>query len=116
MGAGAWPTTPEARRGPIEAAIVKVQGWGRALFSEPAPLADFGAQPMPVLLMEGQDFPASARAVTRLLSQTLPRLETLKFEELGHMGLVTHSEVVNSSIEDFLRRHAATCDPERRMP
>ena len=108
MGAGAWRATPEARRGAIEAAIVNVQGWGRALFSEPTPLAAFGALTMPVLLMVGQDSPASARAVTRLLSQTLPRMETLEFEGLGHMGPVTHPEVVNPAIEDFLRRHAAT--------
>ena len=106
MGAGAWRATPEARRGAIEAAIVNVQGWGRALFGEPTSLAAFGALTMPVLLMVGQDSPASARAVARLLTRTLPRLETLEFEGLGHMGPVTHPEVVNPAIEEFLGRHA----------
>ena len=108
MGAGAWRATPEARRGAIEAAIVNVPGWGRALFGEATPLAAFGALTMPVLLMVGRDSPASARAVARLLAQTLPHLETLAFEGLGHMGPVTHPERVNAVIEDFLRRHAAT--------
>ena len=107
MGAGAWRATPEARRSAITAAIVNVQGWGRALFGEPTPLAAFGALTMPVLLMAGRDSPASARAVCRLLAGVLPHLETLEFERLGHMGPVTHPARVNAAIEDFLRRHVA---------
>ncbi len=106
-GTGAWHSTPLARREAIEAAIVNVQAWGRALFGEPTPLAAFSALTMPVLLMVGRNSPASARAVARLLARTLPRLETLEFEGLGHMGPVTHAEVVNPAIAEFLRRHAA---------
>ena len=105
MGVGAWHATPESRRGAIEAAIVNVQGWGRALFAEPTPLKALGTLTMPVLLMVGKNSPASARAVIRLLSQTLPHLETLEFEGLGHMGPVTHPEVINPAIEEFLRRN-----------
>ena len=107
MGAGAWRATPAARRGAIEAAVVHVQGWSHALFSEPTPLAAIGALTMPVLLMVGRDSPASARAVSHLLTQTLPNLETVVFDGLGHMGPVTHAERVNAAIEDFLRRPSA---------
>ena len=108
MGAGAWRATPAARRVAIEAAVFHVQGWSRAQFGEPTPLAAFGALTMPVLLMVGDDSPTSAKAVARLLAQTLPNLETLVFKGLGHMGPVTHPEVVNAAIEDFLRRHTGT--------
>ncbi len=107
MGVGAWRATPETRRGAIEAAVVNIQGWGRALFGEATPLEAFGALTMPVLLMVGRDSPVSARAVAHLLTRTLPHLETLEFDGLGHMGPVTHPEVVNAAIEDFFRRHAA---------
>ena len=107
MGAGAWRATPTAQRGAIAAAIVHVRGWGRALFGEPTPLRAFAALTMPVLLMVGEDSPASALAVARLLTQTLPNLETVAFNGLGHMGPVTHPDVVNAAIEDFLRRHAS---------
>lgn len=107
MGAGAWHATLPARRSAIEAAIVNLQGWGRALFAEPTPLNAIAALTMPVLLMVGRNSPASARAVARLLAQTLPRIETLEFEGLSHMGPVTHPEVVNPAIEEFLCRHAA---------
>ena len=104
MGAGTWHATPQSRRTAIEAAVVNVKGWGRALFAEPTPLKAFGSLTMPVLLMVGKNSPASARAVARLLSQALPRVETLELEGLGHMGPVTHPEVVNQAIENFLRR------------
>ncbi len=107
MGAGAWHLMPPARQGAIEAAIVHVQDWARALFDEPTPLNALGALTMPVLLMVGKNSPASAGAVARLLTRTLPQLETVEFEGLGHMAPVTHPEVVNPVIKEFLRRHAA---------
>ena len=106
-GRGTWRATPVARRGAIETAIDHVQGWGHALFGEPTPLSAFSALTMPALLMVGRDSPASSRAVAQLLSQTLPNLETLEFEGLGHMGPITHPDLVNASIGDFLRRHSA---------
>lgn len=107
MGTGAWHSMPPPRQDAIEAAIVNVQGWGRALFDEPTPLNAFSALTMPVLLMMGQSSPASARAVVRLSAQTLPRLEMLEFKGLGPMAPVTHSDIVNPAIEEFLRRHTA---------
>jgi pimeloyl-ACP methyl ester carboxylesterase len=107
MGVGAWRATSDARRGAIETAIAHVQGWSYALFGEPTPLSAFRALTMPVLLMVGRDSPASSRAVAQLLSQTLTNLETLEFEGLGHMGPITHAELINAAIGDFLLRHAA---------
>lgn len=107
MGPGAWRATPEPRRGPIEAAVRHVAGWGGALFGEPTPLAAYAALGMPVLLMMGRDSPASSRAVGRLLAQAWPRATLREFEGLGHMGPITHPETVNAAIEDFLGRHAA---------
>ncbi len=108
MGAGSWIRTPENRRAPIEEAIVNVQGWGTALFTQPTPLSDFGALDMPVLLMVGSESPASSRGVARLLATVLPRLQKVEFEGLGHMGPITHPEAVNAAIEDFLGRELRT--------
>ena len=108
MGASAWRAMPVARHGGIEAAIVNVQGWGHALFTEPTPLSAFQALTMPVLLMVGQHSPVSARAVTDLLAKTLPQVQTLQLDRLGHMGPVTNPELVNAAIVDFLRHYAAT--------
>ena len=98
---------PEALRSAIETAIVNVQGWGRALFGEPTPLSAFNALKIPVLLMMGRNSPASSLAVAQLMSQTLPNLETSEFEGVGHMGPITHPDLVNAAIGTLLRRHSA---------
>jgi pimeloyl-ACP methyl ester carboxylesterase len=105
MGAGSFRAKPEGQRAAIEQAIVNVQGWGGALLSEPTPLEAFAQLRLPVLLMVGQDSPASSRAVARLLAQALPQVQTIAFEGLGHMGPITHPERVNPVIEAFLARH-----------
>jgi pimeloyl-ACP methyl ester carboxylesterase len=103
MGTGAWATKSASHRTAIEVAIENVQGWGQALLHETTPLAAFRVLDMPVLLMQGSETPASARAVAALLAQTLPRVETLTFDGLGHMGPITHPAEVDRAIEDFLR-------------
>lgn len=104
MGSGAWARTPEARRGPIAASIVNVRGWAGALFGEPTPLEAFATLDVPVLLMVGKDSPASSRGVARLLTRTLPRVEVIEFDGLGHMAPITHPDVVNAAIARFLER------------
>ncbi|MNG36707.1 hypothetical protein D3C84_1238290 [compost metagenome] len=54
--------------------------------------------------MLGTHSTASAKGVARLLSSTLPQVEVLEFEGLGHMGPVTHPGPVNAAIARFLTR------------
>lgn len=103
-GSGAWNRTPESHRAPITAAVANIREWAVALFTEPAPLAAFAKLDIPVLYMVGENSPASARAVARLLARTLPQVEVMEFEGLGHMGPVTHPEIVNEAIVRFLDR------------
>ena len=104
MGTGSWARMPEARKGPIAGSIVNVRGWAGALFGEPTPLEAFASLDVPVLYMVGKDSPASSLGVARLLTSTLPRVEVIEFEGLGHMGPVTHPDVVNEAISRFLER------------
>jgi pimeloyl-ACP methyl ester carboxylesterase len=41
---------------------------------------------------------------SRLLATALPRVEVVEFEDLGHMGPVTHPDPVNEVIKQFLER------------
>lgn len=102
MGDGAWERTPEARKDPIRRSIADVRQWAAALLGEPAPLQAFRGLDIPVLYMTGSNSPASSLGVARLLTRALPRVEVVAFEGLGHMGPVTHPEVVNAAIADFL--------------
>ena len=74
------------------------QGWGNVYR-----LAAFAGLRIPVLYMIGKRSPASSLGVARLLTKTLPQVEVVEFERLGHMGPVTHPEVVNEAVSRFLR-------------
>ena len=106
MWKGAWAQTPEPRKGPIVSSIANIRGWANALFGEPTPPSAFAALSVPVLLMTGKDSPAPSLGVAKVLAKTLPRAEVIEFEGLGHMGPVTHPEVVNEAISRFLARHS----------
>ena len=107
-GPGTWASMPTSRKGPIVAAIPNVGRWGHALLEEPTPLSAFSAIDIPVLLLVGSETRASARAVSRLLTATLPNVERVELPGVGHMGPVTHPEEVNQHIADFLEREVAT--------
>jgi pimeloyl-ACP methyl ester carboxylesterase len=104
MGPGAFSRMPPERQAAIADATRNVGQWAHALVSEPTPPAALAALDMPVLCMTGRRSPASALAVCRRLRQLLPRIEWFEFETLGHMGPVTHPQLVDPVIADFLRR------------
>jgi pimeloyl-ACP methyl ester carboxylesterase len=107
-GTGTWARIPEQRRPPIVESVRNVRRWGHALFTEPTTLGAFRSLDFPVLIMVGKRSTPSAHAVARLLASALPRVEIVEFENLGHMGPVTHPHVVNEAIARFLERtHAA---------
>lgn len=103
-GPGTWTRTPEQRKLPIAASVTNVRRWGHALFTEPAPLKAFRSLDIPVLYMVGKRSTPSAHGVARLLVNALPQVEVVEFENLGHMGPVTHPDLVNEAIEQFLER------------
>jgi pimeloyl-ACP methyl ester carboxylesterase len=116
MGAGAWARTPESRRGPIAASIVNVRGWAGALFNERTPLAAFSELEIPVLYMMGSESPAASGGVARLLTRALPRIQVVEFDGVGHMGPITHPEIVNDAISRFLVQASDCDDLGRSLP
>jgi pimeloyl-ACP methyl ester carboxylesterase len=105
LGHGAWKRTPEPRKPAIAASVVNVRRWAHALFTEPTPLEAFRSLDVPVLYMLGKRSTASARGVARLLAGALPRVELLELDTLGHMGPITHPDLVNDVIARYLERH-----------
>lgn len=102
MGAGSFDRMPERVQAATADAVKNVAGWRDALFGEPTPTAAFAQLDIPVLLMVGSASPLSSRAVAQQLKQVLPRVETIEFDGLGHMGPVTHPDIVNARIAAFL--------------
>lgn len=110
MGPTTWENTQQSRRAPIVASIVNVRRWGHALFTEPAALDAFRTLDIPVLYMVGKESTPSALGVARLLTQALPRVEFREFEGLGHMGPITHPQLVNEAVADFFARQYLASD------
>ncbi len=52
----------------------------------------------PVLLLGGQKTPAAARKVVQHLGESLSRVRVVTVAGAGHMGPLTHADVVNESI------------------
>jgi pimeloyl-ACP methyl ester carboxylesterase len=104
MGEGSWRQMPESRKSPILGSVINVRNWAQALFEEPTPLAAFSQLNIPVLYMIGKNSPASSIGVARLLTNALPQVEVVEFDGLGHMGPVTHPEIVNAVICRFLEK------------
>lgn len=102
MGIGSWKQTPEQRKTPIAASVKNVRRWAHALFTEPTPLVAFRSLDVPVLYMRGKRSTPSAHGVARLLAIALPRVELVEFDDLGHMGPITHPDPVNEAIARFL--------------
>lgn len=102
MGPGAWGAMPQTRRPAVAQSMRGIAYWAHALFNEPTPLSAFAGLDVPVLYLVGGRSPASSRGVFDLLKRTLPNLRVKQFDALGHMGPVTHPDLVNGAIEHHL--------------
>lgn len=107
IGDAAFDCMPERVQAATAESVRNIAGWKDALFGEPTPLAAFAKLDVPVLLMVGRNSPLSSRAVAQRLERTLPRVERVDLDGLGHMGPVTDPEKVNDVIWRFLERSAA---------
>lgn len=105
MSPGSFDRMPPHVQAASAEAVRNIQGWKDALFDEPTPAEAFAALDVPVLLMVGSKSPLSSRAVARRLEGLLPCAELVELDGLGHMGPITHPDVVNPRIAGFLERH-----------
>jgi pimeloyl-ACP methyl ester carboxylesterase len=103
MGPTAWSLTPDRQRVGVANAMPKVKAEWHAVFSEPTPLSEFARLDVPTLYLVGSESPSSSRKVADLLIGVLPRVVTCEIDGVGHMGPITHPEIVNATIETFLQ-------------
>ena len=108
MGPCSWAGMPGPRRQAVASAMPKVKSEWLAAFTEPTPLSAFAALDVPTLCIVASNSPDSPRGVARLLAKTLPSVTTVEIDGVGHMAPVTHPDLVNAVIEDYLERVMAT--------
>lgn len=101
-GAGAWDAIGDAQRQAIAARMHSVMLQFDALFTEdPSDL--LRQSPLPMLFLSGGATVASTRRISALLQAAFPGKLHTTLGGMGHMGPITHPEVVNRWIERFVR-------------
>lgn len=77
-----------------------------ALINQPTRLADYSELHCPVILFKGTQSPESSREVARLLTNTLPHVTTEEVDA-GHMGPITHSQLVTPKLTQAITQLVA---------
>jgi pimeloyl-ACP methyl ester carboxylesterase len=102
IGPGAWRATAESARVKIANGMGKVRfEWGSG-FDRECSFQQIQALSMPILLLTGSQTKSSTRSVVAVLRKLLPRAYFAELNGLGHMGPITHPDVVNREIVDFI--------------
>jgi pimeloyl-ACP methyl ester carboxylesterase len=107
-GTGTWASIPVEAKSGLSKKMPTVLGNFEAILSEPNALADLASIEIPTLCLSGQESPRSVNAITDLLKRQLPQATARRFPGMGHMGPITHSEIVNGHIEEFIQRQSVT--------
>lgn len=105
-GAGSFAALPEARRAGLARLIPKARYDFRALLDDPQRAPALARLRVPTCLIVGGHSPSCARRVAAVLEETLPVVQ-VHHVPTGHMGPVTHPELVNPFFEAWLRRPEA---------
>ena len=103
MGNGSWHAIPTQRKPTIAESMLNIRRWGHALLTDQTPATAFASLDFPILYMLGESSPQSAHAIAEVLIPQLPKVKVVRFAGIGHMGPVTHPNVVNSEIAKFIR-------------
>ena len=104
VGAGTWQSTPAQARAGIIRGMRKVRFEWPAGFEPSYSPREVSALPMPILLLSGTQTRSPARAIMSALRVLLPAADRVEFENLGHMGPVTHADIVNEAIVGFIQK------------
>lgn len=97
-----WNALPEERRARFAANIGASVHEGRSLQRNTTPLHEYAALTMPTLLMYAQDTIPSILASQQILVQACSHWQVNVLEEGGHLAPLTHPDLVNSKIVEFL--------------
>lgn len=106
-GEGSWEKFCSRQQMAMIEKISVVLNNFEAIVAEPNLLPDLKQLNKPVLCLYGEDSPSSTVEVSQVLAQLLPVSSLRSLANIGHMGPVTHSDLVNQQIEAFIRSQSA---------
>lgn len=97
-GPGAWAALPDETQASFRSVGWKLSQEVATLTVDRTDRATYGAIGAPTLLLGGARSPLPERRVLENLAAALPRAALQIFEDMGHMGPITHAAVVNAAI------------------
>jgi pimeloyl-ACP methyl ester carboxylesterase len=101
-GAGTWAALAEPTRAGFRAVAWKVYQEVASLIPDTTDRARYATITVPTLLLGGGRTTATERRTLERLAEALPRARLEIFPEMGHMGPITHADVVNAAIVTLL--------------
>jgi pimeloyl-ACP methyl ester carboxylesterase len=114
-GLGAWEKLSSQQQDAMSAKIAMVIENFEAIFAEQNTLSSLANLDIPTLCLYGEYSPSSTSAVSRLLGDTLPNVMLRAMPGMGHMGPMTHSEVVNDQIADFIKSQTTFIESQETL-
>lgn len=101
-GPGAWDALAEPTRAGFRAVAWKVYQEVATLSADTTDRARYATITAPTLLLGGARTPLTERRTLDRLAEALPHARLALFPDMGHMGPITHADVVNAAIVDHL--------------
>jgi pimeloyl-ACP methyl ester carboxylesterase len=101
-GPGAWAQLAEPTRAGFRAVAWKVYQEVASLSTDTTDRARYATIAVPTLLLGGERTTATERRTLERLAEALPRAQLVVFPGMGHMGPITHADIVNAAIAEHL--------------
>jgi len=102
-GGGAWRAMSVSRQAGVMKCMSVITAHFAALASDAPGLSDYRSVRTPVLMLFGSEMRAPIRRIGELLRFALPNATFDTMATMGHMGPITHSEVVAQRVARFVR-------------
>jgi pimeloyl-ACP methyl ester carboxylesterase len=101
-GPGAWAALAEPTKAGFRAVAWKVYQEVASLSADTTDRARYATITAPTLLLGGARTPITERLTLERLAQFLPHARLELFPDMGHMGPITHADIVNAAIAAHL--------------
>jgi pimeloyl-ACP methyl ester carboxylesterase len=101
-GPGAWPALRDDARAEFRRVGWVVYQGVRTLLADETPASAYRGLDVPALLLTGAESPIAAHRVVDHLAAAFARARVVRVPPAGHMGPLSHADVVNGAILDAL--------------
>lgn len=102
QGEGAWGHLPHDTRLALAARVLKIPSDFDSLFADAMQLRQLRRLAIPTLVIMGETSPGPSRMVADRIARAIPKGRTIELAGAGHMGPVTHREIVAATITAHL--------------